>query len=73
VREGLRPEGDAIPRRLIEEAVPEGMLAGQTVDWELMRSEFYAASGLDPTTSLPRRTLSRLGLEWVVDDPTVAA
>ena len=74
VREGLRPEGDAIPRRLIEEAVPEGMLAGQTVDWELMRSEFYAASGLDPATSLPKpETLARLGLEWVADDPTVAA
>jgi len=74
VREGLRPEGDAIPRRLIEEAVPEGMLAGQTVDWELMRSEFYAASGLDPATSLPTpETLARLGLEWVADDPTVAA
>ena len=66
MREGLRPEGDAIPRRLIEEAVPEGMLAGQTVDWELMRSEFYAASGLDPATSLPTpETLARLGLEWV--------
>ena len=39
-----------------------------------MRSEFYAASGLDPATSLPTpETLARLGLEWVRDDPTVAA
>ncbi|HJW74468.1 MAG TPA: aldehyde ferredoxin oxidoreductase family protein [Thermoleophilia bacterium] len=74
VREGLTPADDAIPRRLIEESVPEGMLAGQTVDWELMRGEFYAASGLDPATSLPTpETLARLGLEWVRDDPAVAA
>jgi aldehyde:ferredoxin oxidoreductase len=74
VREGLTPEGDAIPRRLVDEPVPEGMIAGQTVDWELMRSEFYEASGLDPATSLPTpATLARLDLEWVSEDPTVAA
>ena len=43
------------PRRLIEEAVPEGPLAGKTVDFDLMRAEFYAASGLDPATSAADR------------------
>jgi len=74
VREGLRPEGDTLPSRLTAETVPDGPLAGQTVDFELMRSEYYAACGLDPATSLPtRETLERLDLEWVDEDPAVAA
>ena len=48
---------------LLEETVPEGPMAGQTVDFDLMRSELYAASGLDPDTGLPTvETLERLGL-----------
>jgi len=73
VREGLRPADDTLPRRLLEEALTEGPLAGQTVDFDLMRAEFYQASGLDPKTSLPTpETLARLGLEWVTEDPLVA-
>ena len=73
MREGLRPADDTLPRRLLEEALTEGPLAGQTVDFDLMRAEFYQASGLDPKTSLPTpETLARLGLEWVTEDPLVA-
>jgi aldehyde:ferredoxin oxidoreductase len=73
VREGLRPQDDTLPSRLTEESVPDGPLAGKTVDFVLMRGEFYAASGLDPATSLPTaETLARLGLEWVKEDPVVA-
>ncbi len=73
VREGLRPEDDKLPRRLLEESVPEGPLAGQTVDFDLMRAEFYELNGLDPSTSLPTaETLRRLGMEWVTEDPVVA-
>ncbi len=73
VREGLRAEDDTIPARLLEEAVPEGPIAGQVVDFDLMRRELYAASGYDPVTSMPTpETLERLGLEWVTSDPIVA-
>jgi len=73
VREGLRPEDDTLPARLMSEAVPDGPLAGKTVDFGLMRSELYAAGGLDPATSLPTpETLARLGLEWVKEDEVVA-
>jgi aldehyde:ferredoxin oxidoreductase len=73
VREGLRSEGDTLPSRLMDEAVPDGPLAGKTVDFALMRSELYEASGLDQLTSLPTdTTLARLGLEWVKEDPVVA-
>jgi aldehyde:ferredoxin oxidoreductase len=62
-----------LPRRLCDEALTEGPLAGQTVDFDLMRAEFYQASGLDPVTTLPTaETRARLGLEWVVEDPLVA-
>ncbi len=67
------PWTTSLPRRLCDEALTEGPLAGQTVDFDLMRSEFYQASGLDPDTTLPTaETLARLGLEWVAEDPTVA-
>jgi aldehyde:ferredoxin oxidoreductase len=73
VREGLRPDDDTLPRRLCEDALTEGPLAGQTVDFDLMRAEFYAASGLDPATTLPTaETCARLGLDWVAEDPKVA-
>jgi aldehyde:ferredoxin oxidoreductase len=73
VREGLRADGDVIPRRLVEESVPEGQSAGHTVDFDLMRKEFYEASELDPVTSLPTKgKLAKMNLSWVLDDPAVA-
>ena len=73
VREGLRAEGDAIPPRMITESVPEGVTAGHTVDWDLMRSEFYQISELDPVTSMPtREKLAKVSMEWVLEDPVVA-
>ena len=74
VREGLRADGDLIPSRLITDSVPEGSTAGHTVDWDLMRNEFYVACELDPVTSMPTKAkLAKLNLEWVLDDPTVAS
>ncbi len=56
------------------ESVPDGPTAGQVVDWDLMRSEFYQASELDPITSLPTKDkLAKMNLTWVLDDPVVAA
>lgn len=73
VREGLRAADDVIPRRLIEESVPDGPTAGHTVDFDLMREEFYEASELDPVTSLPtKEKLAKMNLSWVLDDPVVA-
>jgi aldehyde:ferredoxin oxidoreductase len=73
VREGLRAAGDTIPQRLIDETVPEGPTAGHTVDWELMKREFYQASELDPVTSLPtKEKLAKMNLSWVLEDPVVA-
>ena len=74
VREGLRAADDVIPRRLIEESVPDGPTAGHMVDWDLMHREFYQASELDPITSLPTKDkLAKMNLTWVLDDPVVAA
>ncbi len=73
VREGLRAADDTVPGRLMTETVPDGPIAGHVVDFPLMRSELYAASGYDPVTSMPtRETLARLNLEWVTSDPVVA-
>lgn len=73
VREGLRAADDVIPRRLTEESVPDGPTAGHTVDFDLMRKEFYEASDLDPITSMPtKEKLAKMNLSWVLDDPVVA-
>lgn len=73
VREGLRAADDVIPRRLTEESVPDGPTAGHTVDFDLMRREFYEAGELDPVTSLPTKAkLAKMNLSWVLDDPVVA-
>jgi len=74
VREGLRAADDVVPRRLTEESVSEGPTAGHVVDFDLMRTEFYQASELDPVTSLPtKEKLAKMNLTWVLDDPVVAA
>jgi aldehyde:ferredoxin oxidoreductase len=74
VREGLRAVDDVIPSRLVEESVPDGPTAGHIVDWDLMKTEFYQASELDPVTSLPtKEKLAKMNLSWVLDDPVVEA
>ncbi len=67
---GVRREDDTLPRRFLEEPMPEGCGAtsGSTVDLRTMLDEYYEARGWDPATGVPSaRTLSRLGLgEWAI-------
>jgi aldehyde:ferredoxin oxidoreductase len=72
VREGLRPSDDTVPDRLVTEALEEGVAAGHTVDFALMREEFYQAAGIDQATALPvSEKLEALGLSWVLEDPAL--
>ncbi|MGD2148381.1 MAG: aldehyde ferredoxin oxidoreductase family protein, partial [Anaerolineae bacterium] len=69
VRQGLRRPDDTLPRRLLEEPMPEGPTAGETVDLEPMLDEFYAACGWDVPSGIPApEALRGLGLEPIADD-----
>ena len=73
VREGLRPEGDTLPSRLIERRCRRARWPARRSTSPSCGASSTQASGLDPATSLPTaETLARLGLEWVTEDPVVA-
>jgi aldehyde:ferredoxin oxidoreductase len=70
VREGYRRKDDRPPRRMLEEPLPEQHLAPLTQEnLDVMLDEYYKANGWDHETAIPlRKTLSRLGLDKVIQD-----
>lgn len=63
---GLKKEDDTLPKRFIEEPMPEecGPTAGSVFELEPMLEEYYSARGWDPETGVPRlATLKKLNLE----------
>jgi len=69
VREGITRKDDRLPRRFIEEPMPEGPGKGQTVNLDLMLDEYYDLRGWDRETGIPRKeTLERLGLIKEIED-----
>ncbi|MEM2125833.1 MAG: aldehyde ferredoxin oxidoreductase family protein [Candidatus Methanosuratincola sp.] len=71
VRTGIRRKDDTLPRRFLEEPIPEGPSQGMHTDeptLNRMLDEFYALKGWDPKTGVPtREKLVRMGLEDVAD------
>jgi aldehyde:ferredoxin oxidoreductase len=69
VREGFSREDDTLPRRFLEDPLPEGPSKGQTVDLDRMLDEYYELRGWDVKTGLiPRETLDRLDLGFVTEE-----
>jgi len=67
VREGLRPELDTLPARLLKETLTEGPNKGQTVNLNLLLKEFYQECGWDENTGLQKREkLTELGIDWIL-------
>ncbi len=70
-REGMGRRDDTLPRRFLEEPLPEdsGPSAGQVVELDSMLDEYYRARGWNPETGLPEpETLRRLNLDpWPAD------
>ena len=69
VREGLTRKDDALPARLMEEAIPRGPSQGHKVeDFEGMKDEFYQLCGWDLKTGAPlAERLEALDIAWVKD------
>ena len=69
VRQGLRRTHDVLPKRLLNEPMPEGPTEGEVVHLEPMLDAFYAACGWDVRTGIPTPDkLSSLGLDQIADD-----
>jgi aldehyde:ferredoxin oxidoreductase len=64
-REGITRQDDTLPRRFLEEPLPEGSgpSTGSVLELEPMLDEYYRARGWDVQTGLPtREKLEELGL-----------
>jgi len=70
VREGFRREHDTIPRRMLEEPVPDKYYGPLTQEeLNLMLDEYYASRGWDRKTGVPtRKKLEELRLKKVADE-----
>jgi len=64
-REGITRQDDTLPRRFLDQPLPEGSgpSTGSVLELEPMLDEYYDARGWDVETGLPtRETVQRLGL-----------
>jgi aldehyde:ferredoxin oxidoreductase len=66
VREGLKPEDCTLPERMARPATI-GDLAGKTIDYDKLRTNYYKAMGWDTETGCPsEQCLTELGLKKLV-------
>ena len=69
VREGLRRKDDTLPKRLLEDPLPDGPAAGLTVDLDPLLDAYYEFRGWDIQTGIPtREKLRELQLDFVIDE-----
>lgn len=72
VREGVRRKDDWLPRRFVEEPIPEGVSKGMVIkqeDLNKMLDEYYEARGWDQKTGIPlKETLLKLDLNGVAKE-----
>lgn len=73
IREGIESrETDVLPKRFMEEPIPEGPSKGKVITREildLLLDEYYEERGWDKVTGYPtKETLERLNLEYVIND-----
>jgi aldehyde:ferredoxin oxidoreductase len=64
-REGITRGDDMLPRRIMEEPLPEGMAKGRVITAEMygeMLDEYYEARGWDPDGVPKEETLAALGI-----------
>jgi aldehyde:ferredoxin oxidoreductase len=66
VKMGIKRNDDKLPERFINEPLPDGPAAGQTVKLDPMLNEYYNERGLDNEGRPKEDTLISLGLEWVI-------
>jgi len=69
IREGLTRADDTLPKRLLEEPLPEGPGKGQVVNLDLLLDAYYEFRGWDKRTGKPTpEKLKELGLDWLIKE-----
>ena len=72
VREGITRKDDVLPKRLMEEPLPDGPYKGETIskeDLDKMLDYWYDFHGWDKETGVPTsKRLNELGLEYAVEE-----
>lgn len=69
VREGLTRANDTLPKRLLEEPLPEGPAKGHVNNLPLLLDAYYELRGWDKATGKPTpEKLRELGLEELIPD-----
>lgn len=64
IKAGLTKADDTLPKRLLEEAVPEGPHKGSVCRLEKTLPVYYKLRGWNEDGTIPESKLSELGLEW---------
>jgi len=69
VREGFRKEHDTVPRRMLEEPIPDRNIPPMGENLGLMVDDYYLNRGWDLKTGIPNEEkLRNLNLDFVIDD-----
>jgi aldehyde:ferredoxin oxidoreductase len=67
IREGLTRDDDTLPKRLLEEPLPDGPAEGQTVNLDPLLDAYYTYRGWDKNGVPTPEKLTELGLEYLLD------
>jgi len=67
VREGIKRKDDSLPRRFLEEPMPEGPAKGSVVELSKMLDEYYTLRGWDENGVPKVETLRRLNLDLILN------
>ncbi len=69
VREGCSRKDDTLPKRLLEEPLPDGPAEGQMLNLDPLLDAYYEFRGWDRITGRPTaKKLKELGLDFVIDE-----
>ena len=72
VREGINREADTLPKRLMEDPLPEGPAKGMVIEketLEMMKDAYYEFRGWDKATGIPTpEKLQELELDDLIED-----
>ncbi|MCK4849635.1 MAG: aldehyde ferredoxin oxidoreductase C-terminal domain-containing protein, partial [Candidatus Heimdallarchaeota archaeon] len=67
IREGLTRADDTLPKRLLEDPLPDGPAKGQVVNLDPLLDAYYEYRGWDKNGVPTPEKLTELGLEYLID------
>lgn len=67
IREGLTRKDDTLPKRLLEDPLPDGPAKGQVVNLKPLLDAYYGYRGWDINGKPTPEKLTELGLDWLID------